>query len=199
MRPDRFADRPYQNGGPMKKWEILDRANVISTGVFSIQKLQCRHPVKNIEHPFYVLNTPDWINVVALTDDDRFIMVRQHRLGTDECTLETPAGLINTGEEPLAAAIRELREETGYTAGDIVLLKRLSANPAILNNYIYFYLATGCKKTNAQDLDAAEDIGVELYERDLIPALIENATINHTIIVAAFSLYFTFARTRPKL
>lgn len=183
----------------MKKWEILDRANLISTGVFSIQKLQCRHPVKNIEHPFYVLNTPDWINVVALTDDDRFIMVRQHRLGTDECTLETPAGLINTGEEPLAAAIRELREETGYTAGNIVLLKRLSANPAILNNYIYFYLATGCKKTNAQDLDAAEDIGVELYERDLIPALIENATINHTIIVAAFSLYFTFARTSPKL
>lgn len=181
----------------MKKWEILDRSDVISTGVFSMQKLQCRHPVKHIEHPFFLLNTPDWINVVALTDDDRFIMVRQHRLGTDECTLETPAGLINPGEEPLAAAIRELREETGYTASDIVLLKRLSANPAILNNYIYFYLATGCSKTDGQDLDPAEDIDVELYERERIPDLIETGVINHTIIIAAFSLYFNSRKFIP--
>ncbi len=180
----------------MNKWEILDRADVISTGVFSIQKLQCRHPVKKIEHPFYLLNTPDWINVVALTDDNRFIMVRQHRLGTDECTLETPAGLINAGEEPMAAACRELQEETGYAAADLVLLKRLSANPAILNNYIYFYLATGCKKTGKQNLDPTEDIDVELYGMDQIPELIENGVINHTIIVAAFSLYYTSRQLR---
>ncbi|HSV97210.1 MAG TPA: NUDIX hydrolase [Spirochaetota bacterium] len=182
----------------MKKWEILDRADLISTGVFSIQRLQCRHPVNKIEHPFYLLNTPDWINVVALTDDNRFIMVRQHRLGTDECTLETPAGLINAGEEPAAAAFRELQEETGYTAADIVLLKRLSANPAILTNYIYFYLATGCRKTGGQKLDPAEDIDVELYGRDQIPDLIEKGVINHTIIVAAFSLYFSSMRVQSE-
>ncbi len=174
----------------MKKWDIINRSDIIGAGVFSIQKLECRHPVKALNHDFYLLNTPDWINVVALTEDDRFIMVRQHRLGTDEFTLETPAGLINPGEEPLAAARRELKEETGYTAGHIIPLKRLSANPAILNNYIHFFLATDCRKTDVQDLDPAEDIDVELIDRANIPAMIEDGSINHTIIVAAFNLYF---------
>lgn len=182
----------------MNKWDIIERGNVVSTGVFSIQRLRCFHPGKRIEHPFYLLNSLDWINVVALSEDDRFIMVRQHRLGTDEFTLETPAGLINPGEEPLAAARRELKEETGYTAGHIIPLKRLSANPAILNNYIHFFLATDCRKTNEQDLDPAEDIEVELIDRKSVPAMIEDGSINHTIIVTAFSLYFMHIHSTRK-
>ena len=182
----------------MNKWNILGRDRLLSTGVFSVERLRCRHPAKGIVHSFYLLDTPDWINVIAITEDDRVIMVRQHRLGTDEFTLETPAGLMNSGEEPLAAALRELREETGYSAGEIIPLKSLSANPAILSNYIHFFLATNCRKTGGQELDPSEDIDVELVEMDRIPGMIEDGSINHTIIVTAFSLYFMHARrTRP--
>ncbi len=174
----------------MDKWQIKNRETVFNSGVFAIDRLACFHPEKNVSHDFGILKTPDWINVVALTDDGKFIMVRQHRLGTDEYTLETPAGLIEKGEKPEAAARRELEEETGYSSESLVPLKRLSANPAIMNNYIYFYLATGCRKTNRQNLDPSEDIEVLLYTREEIIELIRTNRIDHSIIITALSLYF---------
>ncbi len=185
----------------MDKWQIKSRGTVFNSGVFAIDRLDCFHPEKNVSHDFCILKTPDWINVVALTDDGKFIMVRQHRLGTNEYTLETPAGLIEEGEKPEAAARRELDEETGYSSERLVPLKRLSANPAIMNNYIYFYLATGCRKTNRQKLDPAEDIEVLLYTREEIIELIKTNRIDHSIIITALSLYFLSphddARHRP--
>lgn len=174
----------------MDKWQIKNRETIFKSGVFAIDRLDCFHPEKNVSYDFGILKTPDWINVVALTDDGKFIMVRQHRLGTDEYTLETPAGLIEEGEKPEAAARRELDEETGYSPEKLVPLKRLSANPAIMNNYIYFYLATGCRKANRQKLDPSEDIEVLLYTREEIIDLIKTNRIDHSIIITALSLYF---------
>lgn len=174
----------------MDKWQINNRDTIFESGVFTIDRLKCHHPGKKVSHDFCILKTPDWINVVALSEDGSFIMVRQHRLGTDDYTLETPAGLIERGEKPEEAARRELEEETGYSPGDLLLLKRLSANPAIMNNHIYFYLATGCRKTHRQKLDLAEDIEVLLYTREEIIDLIKTNRIDHSIIITALSLYF---------
>ncbi len=174
----------------MDKWQIKNRDTVFESGVFTIDRLKCHHPRKRVSHDFHILKTQDWINVVALTEDGRFIMVRQHRLGTDDYTMETPAGLIERGEKPEEAARRELEEETGYSPGDLVLLKRLSANPAIMNNRIYYYLATGCRKAHRQKLDPAEDIEVLLYTREEIIELIQGNRIDHSIIITALSLYF---------
>lgn len=174
----------------MKKWVLQNKKNVFKSPLFSIESLSCRHPEKNVDHDFYVIDMTDWINIVAITDAGRFIMVRQHRLGTNECTLETPAGLIEANEPPEKAAGRELLEETGYTAGEIVLLKKLSVNPAIINNHLYFYLATGCVKSSAQNLDPAEDIEVLDFSHEEIISMIHSGKINHSIIITAFSLYF---------
>jgi ADP-ribose pyrophosphatase len=162
----------------------------MKSGLFGIESLRCRNDAKGVTHDFFVLNIPDWINVIALTKDGRLIMVEQHRLGTDEFTLETSAGIIEPGEDPAAAARRELREETGYEAGNLILLKKCSANPAIMNNYIHFYLATGCEIASAQDLDPAEDIDVHLFTHREIIDFIRNGRINHSIIITALSLYF---------
>jgi 8-oxo-dGTP pyrophosphatase MutT (NUDIX family) len=119
-------------------------------------------------------------------------MVKQHRLGTDDLTIETIAGLIEKDEDPLEAAKRELMEETGYKEGEIIFLKKVSVNPAILNNHIYFYFATGCRKVSKQNLDAAEDIEILLYSEDEIIKMIKDGTINHSIVIAALSLYLFF-------
>ncbi len=155
-----------------------------------MRDLECHHPDKDVTHRFFTLTSPDWINIVAITEDGRFIMVRQHRLGTDEITMETPGGLAEENEPPEETARRELREETGYEAGEVHLLKKLTNNPAIFNNYIYYYYAANCKKVHEQDLDAAEDIEVVTYSRDEIIDMINHGLINHTIIVCALYLYF---------
>lgn len=174
----------------MNKWIKKAEQELFRRRIFSVKDVECYHPEKKVTHKFFTLQTPDWINVVARTGDDRFIMVRQHRLGTDEITIETPGGIIESGESPDATARRELLEETGYEAGEMRLMKKLSVNPAIFNNYIYFYFARDCRKTGAQSLDPAEDIEIVTYTGPEIMELIENGTINHTLIVAAYYLYF---------
>jgi ADP-ribose pyrophosphatase len=174
----------------MKKWIIKSEQELFRRRMFAVKDMECYHPDKNVTHKFFTLNTPDWINVVAVTTEGTFIMVKQHRLGTDEITLETPGGLIEDGEPPEETARRELREETGYEAGEIHLLKKLSVNPAIFNNYIYFYYARNCTKIHEQDLDSAEDIEVLTLTHDEIMETINGGRINHTIIITALYLYF---------
>jgi ADP-ribose pyrophosphatase len=174
----------------MNKWTIQSEKELFRKRIFAIKNMVCYHPDKDVTHQFFTLTSPDWINIVAVTDDGKIIMVRQHRLGTDEITLETPGGLVEGNESPEETAQRELREETGYVAGEMHLLKKLTNNPAIFNNYIYFYYAANCKKIHEQDLDAAEDIEVVTFSRDEIMDMISHGSINHTIIVSALYLYF---------
>lgn len=174
----------------MKKWIVNKKKELLNRPIFSISDLTCYHPEKNVSHNFCIINNPDWINIVALTPEKKVILVRQHRLGVDDYTLETVAGLVDEGEDPEKAALREMMEETGYKPKKLVLLKKLAANPAIMSNYIYFYLATDCTRVAGQDLDSQEDIEVKLFSIDEVQTGIRNGSIDHTIIVAAFSLYF---------
>ncbi|MCX7679166.1 MAG: NUDIX hydrolase [Spirochaetes bacterium] len=174
----------------MAKWVIEKSESVFRTKIFSINRLLCTHPAKSVTHEFYILHNPDWINVVAIDTAGNFIFVEQHRLGTGTYTLETPAGLIETGEDPVEAAKRELLEETGYEAGKIVLMRKLAANPAIMNNYIYFFLAENCRKICEQQLDIAEDIRVKTFSPQEVQKMLSNGIIDHSIIVTALSLYF---------
>jgi len=174
----------------MDRWIVKKKKDIFDGGIFTIRNLTCFHPGKSFEHDFYILHTRDWINIIALTEDGRFIMVKQHRLGTDEATIETPAGLVEKGESPESAAERELREETGYVSQGLTLLMKLAVNPAIMDNFVYFYLASGCRNAGSQRLDAAEDIEVLLYSRDEVIGLIQEGKITHSLIITALSLYF---------
>ena len=178
------------------RWDINNRKTLFSGGIFSVESYTCSHPGKGVNHDFIIVNSRDWINIVALTEGGKFIMVRQHRLGTDELTLETTAGVMEHGEDPLEAAKRELSEETGYEPESMTLMKTLTANPAIMNNRIHFFLATGCRKVTGQTLDHAEDIDVEIYSRQVILDMMQDGRINHTIIMTALSLYFMFEENK---
>ena len=124
--------------------------------------------------------------MVALTDSGTVVMIEQFRAGLNTVTLELVGGMVDPGEDPVAAAIRELAEESGYVGGEAKTIGRVSANPAIQNNWVHTVLITECSKKGLQALDANEEIGVrEVALRD-VPALIGNGTIHHSLVVAAF-------------
>ena len=147
-----------------KIWQINNSESVFKSKIYDIEKMECFLPSKNKKNDFYSIKICDWVNVFALTDDEKVILVKQHRLGKNIVTYEVPAGGIDKGESPEDGAIRELVEETGYTPEKIVLMKKISVNPAIQNNNCYFFLATGCKKTNNVEFDETEEL--ELVLRD---------------------------------
>ena len=182
----------------MIRWVKGKTQEMVRNRMFALCQARCRHPEKGVTHDFFFLETGDWINVVATTTDGQFLLVRQHRLGTDEITLEIPGGMVDDGDTPLAAAARELQEETGYKAEKITLLKSLAANPAILTNRLHVFHAAGCRPNGAQQLDAAEDIEVKLATREAVLEMLENGAIDHSLAVAALGLYFIYEMGRGK-
>lgn len=121
--------------------------------------------------PWWMLDWAEWVHTVALTDDDRLVMVRQFRPGAGLATLELPGGMMDAGEtDPVAAATRELVEETGYIPRECRPVIGLPQDPAHATNRIHFVLALGCTPAGARDLDAGEDILVETPSVDEVLA-----------------------------
>lgn len=110
--------------------------------------------------PYYVLEYPDWANVLAVTEDEQVILVRQYRHGVGQVGLELPGGAVDPGEEPAVALRRELLEETGHDVGELEPTVTLAPNPATHTNWAHSFLARGCRRVAAPQLDATEDIEV---------------------------------------
>lgn len=140
-----------------------------------------------IAHDFYVLEAPDWINVIPLTPDRQVVLIEQYRHGTGEITLEIPGGMVDAGETPREAAARELLEETGYAAGEeLVALGSTRPNPAIQDNWLHTFLAPGVTFRHAPAFDSTEQTAVRLAPLADIPRLIASGHITHALVVVAF-------------
>lgn len=174
----------------LKPWDNLASEYVGDFRIFRLRKDRCRSPRTSQEHDFYILEAPDWCNVVALTPDDQVVLVRQYRFGIRGPTLEIPGGMLNGNEDPTDAARRELLEETGYAADSIEPLARTLPNPAIQNNVCHTALATGCRKIREPNLDEREDIEVLTRPLADIPRLISTGEISHALVIVAFHHLF---------
>jgi ADP-ribose pyrophosphatase len=173
-----------------KPWPLIRSALDKSYFVFSIRTDTARCPRTGVEHDFHVLESRDWINIIPLTPDNQVVMARQYRHGTREITLEVPGGLVDPGDTPQEAARRELLEETGYEAKEVIFLGSACPQPAILNNRSITYLARDVQKIQEPHLDDTEDIEVALVPLSEIPGLIRKGEITNAMVILAFCWYF---------
>jgi 8-oxo-dGTP pyrophosphatase MutT (NUDIX family) len=170
----------------MRPWKTVKKEPVQDYRIFTLRRDRCVSPRTGEEHDFVVLEAPDWVNVVARTDDDQVILIEQFRFGSGQVTLEIPGGMIDPGEAPVAAGARELLEETGYSARSYELIGYVEPNPAIQTNRCYTVLAEGATKSAEQSLDEKEDIGVKLWPFSDVPKLLAEGRIRHALVWAAF-------------
>jgi len=146
-----------------------------------------RNPRSGATQRCLVLETRDWVNVVARTAEGRIVAVRQFRFGVERVTLELPGGVIEEGEEPLAAAVRELREETGYVAREWRHLGRVEPNPAFHDNVCHHFLAEGAEPRHEQALDEGEDIEVLTLSPEELEREVAGGGIAHSLVVSALA------------
>ena len=170
----------------VEKWDKLDSKQLSDYRIFKSRQDTRRSPRTGAEHTFFVLESPDWMNVIPVTPDGNVVFVHQFRHGTEAIMMEIPGGLVDPGEEPAETARRELLEETGYAADEIVLLGTVSPNPAFMGNTLYSYLALGARKVQEAELEDSEDIEVEEVPLAKVAELIKNGRVNHSLVVAAF-------------
>lgn len=139
--------------------------------------------------PFYVLEYPDWVQVVAIDTDDQIILVRQYRHGLGVISLELPAGGFEpTDAGPLEAAARELVEETGYVATSLRLIASLSPNPASHNNRVHVVLAEGVERRQSAEQDPTERLNVLRKPVDEVVRLALAGEMVQAIHVASLAL-----------
>ncbi len=172
------------------KWEILDSEYLFRRPWLTARRDKVKLPDGRINPEYYVLEYPDWVNVIAITDEGEFVMVEQFRHGLRDYFTELVAGVIEEGEKPLEAAKRELLEETGYSGGKWELFMEISQNPSTSNNLTHCFLARGVKKTGTQHLDATEDITIKLLsEKDVLDMLLADE-MKQALMAAPLWKYF---------
>jgi 8-oxo-dGTP pyrophosphatase MutT (NUDIX family) len=140
------------------EWEILSSETVLKDRWIDVRADRCRTPSGVEISPYYVLNYPDWVHVVAITTDDCLVLVHQYRHAVGEFILELPGGMVERSETDIeTAARRELEEETGYRASAWRPVSVLYPNPAIQTNRVHVYVAWDAKTDGVQALDEGEE------------------------------------------
>lgn len=148
---------------PDLTWKTLSSEYLHKGPWATLRSDKCEMPDGRIVEQYYVLEYPNWVNAVAITEDSKVLMVRQYRHAAGIVSLEIPGGVIDGDESPEHAIKRELLEETGYLFDDIEELNAVYANPSTANNKTFAFLARGGKKVQGQSLDEHEEIVVEEY------------------------------------
>lgn len=173
------------------KWDVLESEYLSRRPWLTARRDHVRLPNGNENKEYYVLEYPDWVNVIAKTISGEFVFIRQYRHGLGRTCYEIPAGVISPDDKtPEDAAKRELWEETGYSGGTWKLLTTLSGNASTTNNLCHCFVAEGVEKTDVQHLDATEDIEVCILKESEVRQLLQADEIKQALMAGPLWKYF---------
>ncbi len=168
-------------------WRRLDSSFGEEMPLFRVRFDLMEHPHSGDRLKRLVLESVDWVNLVAVTASGELVMIRQHRFGVGYATLETPGGMVDAGEDSLTAARRELLEETGYGGGSWSYLGAVEPNPAIHDHLCHHWLAEGVECLQAPTPGSGEHIAVELMSEAAVTAAVRGGELKHALALSALS------------
>ncbi len=179
----------------IKPWKTIASRMVGNYRIFTLRSDLKISPRTGKEHDFYVIDSANWVNVIALTPDRQLVMVEQYRHGSNTVELEIPGGMMDKNEtDPVATAVRELREETGYEGQNARVLGKIYANPAILTNTCFTVIVENCKLMHSVSFDHGEDLMTRLVSAADVPRLVAEGKIGHSLVVVALYYFDLFQR-----
>ncbi len=169
----------------IKTWEIIGSKPMHDYKIFQTRADRVISPRTGQEHDAFVLNGPDWVNIIALTPDHQMVLVQQYRHGTRQVMWEIPGGIIDPGESPQQAGTRELLEETGYAGKSAGILGKVHPNPAFQTNLCYTVLITDARKMGEPVMEGMEDIAVRLVSEEEFGRMVSDGRIPHALVAVA--------------
>ena len=173
----------------IKEWKVLESEYLVRRPWLTARRDRLELPDGRIIPEYYVLEYPDWVNVIAITKDGQFVMERQYRHAARKISLELPCGVMEEGESPLEAAQRELLEETGFGGGQWKKLMELSPNPSAMSNTTHCFLAIGVEKIAEQHLDETEELSVLFMTKEEVKRMLNENQICQALMVAPLYKY----------
>lgn len=169
-------------------WRRVSRGPEQDYTILKVREDQVADPRNGNLHPRVLIDVADWVNIIPVTTDGKVVLIRQFRFGVWAPTLEIPGGAVDPGEDPAAAAARELEEETGFRPGRVQALGWVHPNPALQANRCHSFLGLDCVRVHEGRQESGEDIQVELRDRAEISRLLREGEITHSLVVTAFFL-----------
>lgn len=174
-----------------RKWQVLKRTPLLNMGPWlNVRQEEVKLPNGTIIPAWFVMDFPNWINVIAITKEGDFVMIDQYRHALGETHYELVAGVVDEGEEPLHAAQRELSEEAGYGGGEWQAFMELSPNPTNHTNKSFTFLAMGVEKISEPHQEPSEDIHVHILTREEVKQLLASGEIIQALHAAPLWKYF---------
>ena len=168
------------------RWRLGTRLPGHDYKIFKTGFVEATHPKIDHAKTFSLIEAVDWVNVLALTADRQVVLLKQYRPGIDRVCLEIPGGMVDPGEQPVEAAVRELLEETGYGGGTAEILASVAPNPAIQNNFLHTVLVSDVTKLAEPKPEGDEVLDVLTVPLTEMRERLVRGEIEHALVVVAF-------------
>jgi 8-oxo-dGTP pyrophosphatase MutT (NUDIX family) len=173
----------------LRKWTRRRADVVASYRILDVWRVELEDGGGRPRGDAFTVRCRDWCNVIAVTPKDELVLVWQYRFGTDSLSLEIPGGVVDAGEDPSAAAARELLEETGYEAKGFSPLIVVEPNPAIQDNRCFTFVATGATRVKSPAFDPQEELETVLVPALHLPDLLDAGHVTHALVHSALEAY----------